>query len=540
MWGLRGRSAAGHAAKGGRRMGIAQGAVGAITMTPAAGIALKGGRGMGIALGAGGAITTTPAAGIALKGGLGMGLAPGADTTTAVASSPKRTPLAGLCEFGASRLVCEKPMGAMPTAEPIGEIQKWSFDEKQKKVIILGPFNPECLIKNLYCKVGCKTIICYEILEPPPPPLCVVPDRCCEGRRAALGMGLAPGADTTTVVTNSQKRSSSCRHYMNLVLPILKITWMDTTVNCNGAALYYRNRFWLLGTTPTEAQISDIVGWLLEYHNSTTGLSTDSLLEAGYPGAAELGDDVCGMAAVRITSKDFLFWFRSHTAKEIRWGGAKHDPVDKDDDGRKMHPRSSFKAFLEVVKRRSLPWEDVEMDAIHSLQLILRGSLQGEMENDMKSIVKATPSDMSIQGIDELRVVTNEMVRLIETATVPIFAIDASGNINGWNAKAAELTGLMVEPATGSPLIDLVEDDSVEVLKNMIELALQEIQRWSFDEKQKKVIILGPFNPECLIKNLYSKVGCKTIICYEILEPPPPPLCVVPVPVYVGPPGPMS
>ncbi|KAL5987927.1 hypothetical protein ACLOJK_035687 [Asimina triloba] len=256
-------------------------------------------------------------------------------------------------------------------------------------------------------------------------------------------------------------------------------------VNCNGAALYYRNRFWLLGTTPTEAQISDIVGWLLEYHNSTTGLSTDSLLEAGYPGAAELGDDVCGMAAVRITSKDFLFWFRSHTAKEIRWGGAKHDPVDKDDDGRKMHPRSSFKAFLEVVKRRSLPWEDVEMDAIHSLQLILRGSLQGEMENDMKSIVKATPSDMSIQGIDELRVVTNEMVRLIETATVPIFAIDASGNINGWNAKAAELTGLMVEPATGSPLIDLVEDDSVEVLKNMIELALQGKEEQNVEIKLK-------------------------------------------------------
>jgi light-regulated signal transduction histidine kinase (bacteriophytochrome) len=66
---------------------------------------------------------------------------------------------------------------------------------------------------------------------------------------------------------------------------------------------------------------------------------------------------------------------RSHTANEIKWGGAKNDPDDKD-DGRKMHPRSSFKAFLEVVKHRCLPWEDVEMDAIHSLQLILRGSLQ--------------------------------------------------------------------------------------------------------------------------------------------------------------------
>ncbi|RXH67879.1 hypothetical protein DVH24_028026 [Malus domestica] len=77
------------------------------------------------------------------------------------------------------------------------------------------------------------------------------------------------------------------------------------------------------------------------------GLTTDSLMEASYLGASALGDEVCGMAAIKITSK-FLFWFRSHTTKEIKWGGLTHDPDDKD-DGRKMHPRSSLKAFLEVV-----------------------------------------------------------------------------------------------------------------------------------------------------------------------------------------------
>ncbi|XP_077214566.1 phytochrome C isoform X2 [Tasmannia lanceolata] len=244
-------------------------------------------------------------------------------------------------------------------------------------------------------------------------------------------------------------------------------------VKCDGAALYYRNQFWLLGTTPTEVQIRDIAEWLLEYHNNTTGLSTDSLMEAAYPGASILGDAVCGMAAVKITNKDFLFWFRSHTAKEIKWGGAKHDPSDKDGDSRKMHPRSSFMAFLDVVKRRSLPWEDVEMDAIHSLQLILRGSLQQDFVSGSKAIVKAPLGDAEIQGINELRVVTNEMVRLIETATVPILAVDASGNINGWNTKAAELTGLSVQDAIGMALIDIVEEDSVEVVKNMLYLALQ-------------------------------------------------------------------
>lgn len=243
-------------------------------------------------------------------------------------------------------------------------------------------------------------------------------------------------------------------------------------VRCDGAALYFRNKCWLLGVTPTEAQTRNIVSWLLESHGGSTGLSTDSLLEAGYPDANVLGDAVCGMAAVKITSSDFLFWFRCHTANEIKWGGAKHDPVDKD-DGRKMHPRSSFKAFLEVVKRRSLPWEDVEMDAIHSLQLILRGSLQDEIADDSKMIASVPAVDTSIQRVDELRVVTNEMVRLIETASIPILAVDAFGNINGWNTKVAELTGLDLKEALGTPFIDLVVDDGDQSLNHMLRLALQ-------------------------------------------------------------------
>ncbi|GLJ43732.1 hypothetical protein SUGI_0910590 [Cryptomeria japonica] len=256
-------------------------------------------------------------------------------------------------------------------------------------------------------------------------------------------------------------------------------------VRCNGAALYYGKNIWLLGTTPTEAQILDIVDWISEYHMDSTGLSTDSLAEAGYPGAALLADAVCGMAAVRITSKDFLFWFRSHTAKEIKWGGAKHDASDKD-DGRKMHPRSSFKAFLEVIKRRSIPWDDVEMDAIHSLQLILRGSFKDSDDSDGKAMIHTQINDLRIQGMDELNAVTNEMVRLIETATAPIFAVDAFGLVNGWNTKVAELTGLSAEEVLGEPLVNLVEVNSIETVKRMLCLALQGQEEQNIEIKLKR------------------------------------------------------
>ncbi|XXG61662.1 hypothetical protein AAC387_Pa05g0214 [Persea americana] len=244
-------------------------------------------------------------------------------------------------------------------------------------------------------------------------------------------------------------------------------------VKCNGAALYYGGKCWLLGVTPTEAQIKDIADWLLTCHGDSTGLSTDSLADAGYPGAASLGEAVCGMATARITSKDFLFWFRSHTAKEVKWGGAKHHPEDKDDGGR-MHPRTSFKAFLEVVKSRSMPWEISEMNAIHSLQLIIRGSFQDIKDSGAKTMIRAQLDDLELQGMNELSSVACEMVRLIETATAPILAVDSVGLINGWNAKAAELTGLPPNEAMGKSLVhDIVHADSREVVKNHLSRALQ-------------------------------------------------------------------
>lgn len=180
------------------------------------------------------------------------------------------------------------------------------------------------------------------------------------------------------------------------------------------------------------------------------------------------------MAAVRTTPNDMLFWFRAHTAAEIRWGGAKHDRVRG--CGRKMHPRSSFKAFLEVVKTRSLPWKDYEMDAIHSLQLILRNaSKDADAMDTTTSAIHSRLHDLKIEGMQELEAVTSEMVRLIETATVPILAVDVDGLVNGWNLKIAELTGLPVDKAIGRHLLSLVEDSSAGVVKKMLDSALQGI-----------------------------------------------------------------
>ncbi|KAH0941257.1 hypothetical protein HID58_000894, partial [Brassica napus] len=242
-------------------------------------------------------------------------------------------------------------------------------------------------------------------------------------------------------------------------------------VKCDGAALYYKGRCWLVGVTPSESQVKELVDWLVENHgDESTGLTTDSLVDAGYPGAVSLGDKVCGVAAAGISLKDYLIWFRSNTASAIKWGGAKHHPKDKDDAGR-MHPRSSFKAFLEVAKSRSLPWEVSEIDAIHSLRVIMRESF-----TISRPVVLSSGGNNGVVGRDasELTSFVCEMVRVIETATAPIFGVDSNGCVNGWNNKTAEMTGLGAGEAMGKSLADeIVQEESRGALESVLSKALR-------------------------------------------------------------------
>ncbi|KAI3863807.1 hypothetical protein MKW98_031399 [Papaver atlanticum] len=272
-------------------------------------------------------------------------------------------------------------------------------------------------------------------------------------------------------------------------------------VKCDGAALIYQGKYFAIGICPTESQIKDIVEWLLSCHGDLTGLSTDSLAGAGCPGASTLGDAVCGMAVAYITSRDILFWFRSSATKEIKWGGEKHSPEDTDDSQR-MHPRSSFRVFLEIVKSQSLPWETAEMDAIHSLQLILRNSIRDVNRSICKSGVNTEVGNEECQGMDECISVAKEMARLIETANAPIFGVDSEVWINGWNTKIAELTGLPAEEAIGKfRLQDLIYKEYVDDVNKLLSRALK-------GEEDKNVELkLKTFGPQKLSKSVFLVVN---------------------------------
>ena len=67
------------------------------------------------------------------------------------------------------------------------------------------------------------------------------------------------------------------------------------------------------------------------------------------------------------------------------------------------------------------------------------------------------------------KALASEMVKLIETTTVPIFGVDSTGLVNGWNEKIAELIGLEAHEALGESLVDeLVHEDSRRAVGNIL------------------------------------------------------------------------
>ncbi|CAL5410079.1 unnamed protein product [Camellia sinensis] len=245
-------------------------------------------------------------------------------------------------------------------------------------------------------------------------------------------------------------------------------------LKCDGAALYYGGKCWLQGVTPTESQIK---------HGESSQCWLPWCIFIGRCGLWH------GMATARITSKDFLFWFRSRTANKVKWAGAKHHPEDKDDGGR-MHLRSSFIVFCEVVRNTSLPWEVLEINAIQSLQLIMKVYFR-EIEDgdDTKMVIYTQHNGSEEKGMDEFSSVSCEMVRLIERASAPIFEVDLAGFTNAWSAKIAELTGLQANEAMGNLCLMLFMRICVESEEEKsVELKLR---KFGLNEQNSVLYIVG-------------------------------------------------
>lgn len=142
--------------------------------------------------------------------------------------------------------------------------------------------------------------------------------------------------------------------------------------HAGGAAILHEGRCILIGATPPETAVHEIVGWV-----GTRGeevFATDSLADE-MPGAERYKETACGLLAAAVSQlhPSYVLWFRPEVVRDVSWGGDPTKPVEPAPAGLRLHPRRSFELWRERVDLRSLPWRAAEIEAVREL----RGAIVG-------------------------------------------------------------------------------------------------------------------------------------------------------------------
>ena len=154
-------------------------------------------------------------------------------------------------------------------------------------------------------------------------------------------------------------------------------------IDAGGAALYYLERWWCIGNTPTDDELTGLGNWLsaVMLPACPRPLYVTAKLAQAYAPAAGFAKVGSGLIAVPVSAnrKDLILWFRPETIQTVNWGGNPYDkPTVPGANGPRLTPRRSFERFAESVLQQSLPWRLVEIDAAASLRFMLAEWVAGQ------------------------------------------------------------------------------------------------------------------------------------------------------------------
>ena len=78
--------------------------------------------------------------------------------------------------------------------------------------------------------------------------------------------------------------------------------------------------------------------------------------------ASEFSEVASGLLAIRISHvrQSYLMWFRPEVVRTVQWAG---EPGKTQEKSQKLNPRKSFEIWSELVRGRSKPWTEVEVES---------------------------------------------------------------------------------------------------------------------------------------------------------------------------------
>ncbi|MCL1468856.1 ATP-binding protein [Argonema galeatum] len=143
-------------------------------------------------------------------------------------------------------------------------------------------------------------------------------------------------------------------------------------VSAEGAAVCIDGDYKIIGKTPSEAEIKELIKWIDNRFKQDI-FYTDYLAKI-YPEAEEFKDVASGLIGIAIsqTRSNYVLWFRPEVIQTVNWAGNPNEPAQIKErmlDGiLHLSPRKSFELWKEIVSLKSLPWKQCEIDAAYELR----------------------------------------------------------------------------------------------------------------------------------------------------------------------------
>jgi light-regulated signal transduction histidine kinase (bacteriophytochrome) len=134
-------------------------------------------------------------------------------------------------------------------------------------------------------------------------------------------------------------------------------------LNASGVAVVLENEVLTFGTAPATGQVEDLVFWLQT--NSVNKLYHASNLSGVYEGAEAYVTDASGLLALPVQPERgaYILAFRPEAVRDMAWGGNPDEAITFEPDGKRYHPRNSFRMWKKTVQNNAIPWnkEETEM-----------------------------------------------------------------------------------------------------------------------------------------------------------------------------------
>jgi len=268
-------------------------------------------------------------------------------------------------------------------------------------------------------------------------------------------------------------------------------------VHAQGAAILLDGSLTLVGQTPAQRDIEDLVTWLMQHKESRLQpeqVFATSALSQIYPAAKKFKDLVSGLLAISIVlgqvkQKTYqILWFRPEQIHTVDWAGKPEDSLTTNEIGElQLCPRKSFELWKETMQEQSYPWQVAELEAASEMRNTLMmailefSQMALEQAAERAAIANRAKSQFLAKMSHELRTPLNAILGFTQVITrnptTPIELQESLGIIN----------------RSGEHLLTLIND----------------VLEMSRIEAGQLVLTEQPFNLHRLLQEIYSLFALK-------------------------------